>query len=270
LTNQTGLIYIRRMTGASNTHDLSPPNFLRLVGHPLRWHLLAELAQSDRQVRELTAALGRPQNLVSYHLGRLRRSGIVSASRSAADGRDTYYHLELARYRDLLAASGSALHRGIRLAPAPTAPPPNAAPLRVLFLCTGNSGRSQIAQALIEQAAPGTVVAASAGSHPKPLHPHAVAVMRARGSDISARRSKHLDELAGQRFDVVVTLCDRLREICPTFPDHPGLIHWSIADPSRIGDTTEETFAAFEATLAELDSRIGFLLSALQPMSEAA
>jgi protein-tyrosine-phosphatase len=258
------------MATDSGTHDLSSPKFLRLVGHPLRWHLLAELAHSDRQVRELTAALGRPQNLVSYHLGQLRRSGVVSASRGSADGRDAYYHLELTRYRSMLAASGSALHPGIRLAPESTALPPSAAPLRVLFLCTGNSARSQIAEALIEQAAAGAVVAASAGSHPKPLHPFAVAVMGARGSDISARRSKHLDELAGQRFDVVVTLCDRLREICPTFPDLPQLIHWSIADPSRIGETPEETFAAFEATVTELDKRIGFLLAGLQPMKEAA
>jgi protein-tyrosine-phosphatase len=111
-------------------------------------------------------------------------------------------------------------------------PPPALRP-RVLFLCTSNSARSQIAEALIEKLTGGAVDAYSAGSRTKPLNPNAVRVMRERGIDIAGRRSKHLDEFAGERFDYVVSLCDRVREVCPAFPDHPGLVHWSIPDRPR-------------------------------------
>src|SRR6188472_4113336 len=95
----------------------SPPRFLQLAGHPLRWRLLSELARSDRRVGELCALAGRRQSLVSYHLRRLRDGGLVSARRSAADGRDTYYVLDLARCGELLAGAGVALHPGIGTAP---------------------------------------------------------------------------------------------------------------------------------------------------------
>src|SRR6516165_6693075 len=95
--------------------DTVHPRFLRLAGHPVRWRLLTELAYSDRQVRELTDLLGRPQNLVSYHLSRLRADGIVTMRRSSADGRDAYYSVDLARCGELLTAAGAALHPGLRL-----------------------------------------------------------------------------------------------------------------------------------------------------------
>src|ERR687896_787482 len=97
----------------------SPPSFLRLAGHPLRWQLLSELARSDRQVRELTRALGKPQSLVSYHLGRLRAGRLVLMRRSSADGRDAYYSVDLARCGELLAAAGGALPPGLALPPPP-------------------------------------------------------------------------------------------------------------------------------------------------------
>ena len=74
---------------------MTPPEFLQLAGHPLRWRLLGELARSDRTVHELTGLVGEPQNLVSYHLGKLRDAGLVSARRSSADGRDAYYTVDL-------------------------------------------------------------------------------------------------------------------------------------------------------------------------------
>ena len=214
-------------------------------------------------MRELCALLGRPQNLVSYHLGKLRAEGLVSSRRSAADGRDSYYMLDLGRCGELLASSGRALHPALRLAEPPRREwdrPSRAARPRVLFLCTGNSARSQIAEALVEQLTGGAVDAASAGSHPKPLHPNAVRVMRERGIDIAGRRSKSQTEFADQRFDYVISLCDRVREVCPEFPDHPELIHWSMPDPAREGSTDAETFRAFERTARELATRIGFLL----------
>ena len=98
--------------------DLAPPEFLQLAGHPLRWRLLSELARSDRMVAELTTLVAEPQNLVSYHLGKLRDARLVSARRSSADRRDAYYTVDLTRVGELMSATGGALHPGLRLAPA--------------------------------------------------------------------------------------------------------------------------------------------------------
>jgi len=258
-------MYSRRVVATTGQDASSPPRFLRLAGHALRWRLLSELARSDRRVGELCALAGRRQSLVSYHLRQLRDGGLVSTRRSAADGRDTYYVLDLARCGELLAGAAVALHPGLAPAPRPRAGREHGvAPARVLFLCTGNSARSQIAEALAEQLSGGAVTAASAGSHPKPLHPNAVRVMQARGIDLAGRRSKHLAEFAAQRFDYVISLCDRVREVCPEFPGGPELIHWSIPDPARAPGSDEATLPAFERTAAELCTRIGFLIEAIE------
>jgi ArsR family transcriptional regulator, arsenate/arsenite/antimonite-responsive transcriptional repressor / arsenate reductase (thioredoxin) len=247
--------------------DPSPPSFLRLAGHPLRWRLLRELAESDRQVRELTALVGQPQSLVSYHLGLLLRGQLVRRGRSTADRRDAYYSLDLARCGELLIATGAALHPGLRLVQpvhpehGPVPPSPRA---RVLFLCTGNSARSPMAEALTRHLAPVTVEAFSAGSHPKSVHPNAVRVMYEHGIDLSGRRPRHLREFAQQRMDYVVSLCDRVRERLPHFPDDPERIHWSIADPAHDGDSDEETYPAFQQTATELATRVRFLLHRIQ------
>jgi ArsR family transcriptional regulator, arsenate/arsenite/antimonite-responsive transcriptional repressor / arsenate reductase (thioredoxin) len=249
---------------ASAHGSTSPPRFLQLAGHPLRWQLLSELARSDRRVGELCELAGRRQSLVSYHVRQLRDGGLVSVRRSAADGRDTYYLLDLARCGELLASAGVALHPA--LAPRATARMERNAGSTladVLFLCTGNSARSQMAEALCERLSQGAVCAMSAGSHPKPLHRSAVRVMRERGIDISARRSKPLSEFAGRRFDYVISLCDRVREICPEFPGAPGLIHWSIPDPARDAGDDQQALPAFERTATELETRIGFLIEAI-------
>jgi ArsR family transcriptional regulator, arsenate/arsenite/antimonite-responsive transcriptional repressor / arsenate reductase (thioredoxin) len=239
--------------------DAVPPQFLQLAGHPLRWLLLSELARSDQRVRELKALLGQPQNLVSYHLARLRAAGLVAVRRSSADRRDVYYSVDLTRCGELLTAAGTALHPGLRLIPPPVGE--IRSPARVLFLCTGNSARSQLAQAILEQMAAGTVTVASAGSHPRPLHPNAVRVMREDGIDISGRQATHLSVFAGQHFDYVISLCDRLREICPEFPGAGEVIHWSIPDPGAGGGDDVGTYPAFRAVAADLRSRIGFLLA---------
>jgi protein-tyrosine-phosphatase/DNA-binding transcriptional ArsR family regulator len=242
----------------------SPPRFLRLAGHPLRWRLLGELARSDRRVGELCELAGHRQSLVSYHLRQLRDSGLVSARRSLADGRDTYYVLELARCGELLASAGASLHPGLASAVGAHRGR-GRAPVgaSVLFLCTGNSARSQMAEALAEQLSGGVVRAASAGSHPKPLHPNAVRVMRERGIDLAGRRSKHLSEFTELPFDYVISLCDRVREVCPEFSGTPQAIHWSVRDPAREPGTDHETLPAFERVAAELETRISFLLEAI-------
>jgi protein-tyrosine-phosphatase/DNA-binding transcriptional ArsR family regulator len=249
-----------------------PPRILRLAGHPVRWRLLQELVHSDRAVAELTDLVEAPQSLVSYHLGQLRAGQLVSMRRSSADRRDSYYRVDFARCGELLQAAGAALHPALRLVPAPTTPDGSGGRrsrrrLRVLFLCTGNSARSQIAEALLQQQSDGTVEAASAGSNPKPLHPNAVRVMKQRGIDISANRTKHLDEFVSHRLDFVVTLCDRVREVCPEFPARPDLVHWSIPDPALEGSTERASYAAFERTASELEMRIHFLLAAINEPS---
>lgn len=242
-----------------------PPSFLRLVAHPLRWGLLRELVQSDRAVWELTQLMDAPQSLVSYHLRQLRAGELVSVRRSSADGRDRYYAIDLAGCTEQLQAAGGALHPALRLVPdlprVRRSDSRSRRRRRVLFLCSGNSARSQMAEALLEQISEGTVQTASAGSNPKVLHPHAVRVMKGRGIDISGNRTKHLDEFASQRFDFVITLCDRVREVCPEFPSHPNLVHWSIPDPAG------GAYRVFERTATELETRIRFLLALLEAQS---
>src|SRR5437763_14554921 len=96
---------------------MEPPQVLGLLSDPLRWQLVGELGRSDRRVGELVQIVGKPQNLVSYHLAELRRAGIVRARRSSADGRDVYYCADLFRCRDLLGEAGRSLHPGLSVAP---------------------------------------------------------------------------------------------------------------------------------------------------------
>ena len=124
----------------------------------------------------------------------------------------------------------------------------------VLFLCTGNSARSQMAEALIE-AVRRRRAGTQRGQPAEAAASRAVRVMRARGLDIAGRRSKHLDEFADARFDYVITLCDKVREVCPEFPGET--MHWSLRDPAAAPE------GAFERTAAELETRIGYLLRAL-------
>jgi protein-tyrosine-phosphatase/DNA-binding transcriptional ArsR family regulator len=238
------------------------PEALRLLAQPLRWRLLRALARSDRTVRELTDLTQERQSLVSYHLQALQRGGLVTRHRSTADGRDHYYAVDLRRCRTDLQASVRSLHPGLWPSSEHVRPKARARP-RVLFLCTGNSARSQIAEALTDQSSDGSVRAASAGSAPKPLHPNAVRVMRKRGVDIAGNRTKHLDEFVAQPFDLVVTLCDRVREVCPEFAAAPERAHWSLADPSEAGATLRASYPAFERTADDIEDRVSFLLDAL-------
>ncbi len=165
--------FVPRLT---STTSIAPPEFLQLAGHPLRWRLLSELSRSDRTVQELTTRVGEAQNLVSYHLRKLRDAGLVSARRSSFDGRDAYYAADLTRFGDLLSEAATSLHPGLRSGPPPVGEVRS--PVRVLFLCTGNSARSQIAEAIVRSRSRGAVEVHSAGSHPKPMHPNAVRVLR--------------------------------------------------------------------------------------------
>lgn len=240
-----------------------PPDVLGLLSDPVRWQIVQELGASDRRVGELVARVGRPQNLVSYHLAELRKAGVASARRSSADGRDVYYRVELTRCRDLLADAAGSLHPGLSMVSPPERDLRIPGRPRLLFLCTGNSARSQIAEALAAHRSNGQVTAASAGSHPKPLHPNAVRVLAERGIDISTRSSKPLARYARRRFDRVVTLCDKVREVCPELPGAPIASHWSIPDPAASGPDDDATYPAFVRVADDIEERVALLLADL-------
>jgi len=250
----------------ATTLPASPPSLLKLLAHELRWRLLSLLAQSDRRVQELVSLLGQPQNLISYHLGRLRQQALVRERRSAADRRDIYYSLDLERLKGLYFATGETLHPG--LAAAPVAAGAGVARAgqprrRVLFLCTHNSARSQLAEGLLRHLGGDSVEAASAGTEPSRVHPLAIRALEARGIDPRGQSSKGMDGLLGQQFDYVVTVCDRASESCPFFPGAPERLHWSLPDPSAVEGSEEERYRAFDETAEALTVRIRDLLARL-------
>lgn len=251
----------------SNTLALTqPPSFLKLVAHDLRWRTLSALAHSDYRVQELVRLLGEPQNLISYHLKRLRDARLVSEHRSAADGRDVYYSIDLERFRQLYYSAGEALHPSLT---SPNGWPQerNAVqeegadlpPVRVLFLCTHNSARSQMAEGIMRHLGGDTVAVHSAGSHPSYIHPDTVRAMAAMGIDISTHRPKSMGEFVGEVFDYIITVCDRVRESCPVFPGDPEHIHWSFPDPAAVEPESERS-EAFMRTAVELTTRIRYIL----------
>ncbi len=132
---------------------------------------------------------------------------------------------------------------------------------RVLFLCTHNAARSQMAEGILQHLSAGTVDVQSAGTEPSQVHPLAVsAVQRLLGVDISGQRSKHVDEFAGQRFDYVISLCDSARETCPLFPGDPERIHWRFDDPAAALGSDDDRYVAFRQVAAELERRLRQLL----------
>jgi arsenate reductase len=128
--------------------------------------------------------------------------------------------------------------------------------LRVLFLCTGNSARSQMAEGLLRLLGKDDFDVFSAGSHPQDLNPVAIQVMREIGVDISQQRSKHLNEYLGQAFDYVITVCDQANESCPTFPDDPKRIHWGYADPAAVVGDDAARYQAFRKVRDALRERL--------------
>lgn len=116
---------------------------------------------------------------------------------------------------------------------------------KVLFLCTGNSARSQMAEGFLRHEAGDRFEVVSAGTHPTTVRPEAVAVMSELGIDISGHRSKSVDEFAGANFDYVITVCDNANEACPVFPAKTQRLHWSFEDPAAVKGSRKERKAAF-------------------------
>jgi arsenate reductase len=136
------------------------------------------------------------------------------------------------------------------------------APIRVLFLCTHNSARSQIAEALLRHFGGEQFAAFSAGTEVTRVHPLALAVLAERGIPTDGLFSKHVQDFAGQRFDVVITVCDRARDACPVFPSGTEQMHWSFPDPSAAEGTEEERLNAFRAVRQGLTERLGPFIAA--------
>ena len=241
------------------------PEFVRLVSHPVRWRLISELGRSDLRVRELVTIAGEPQNLVSYHLRLLRDGGLVTSRRSSFDARDNYYHLDLDRCAQALTDVGVALHPALRMAPVPQSPPRRRGMSNVLFVCSGNSARSPIAEALLRHRAGSRVRVSSAGTHPKDrIHRLAIRVLREHyGIDIDGQEPRPIDSAHGSRFDRVVTLCDKAREALPHAEDWPR-VHWSIPDPVAAGNS----YPRFVSAAADIDARIRQLLPSLSTSTE--
>lgn len=199
------------------------------LGEEHRLGIVEELAASDRSPSELARRLDLPTNLLAHHLDVLDEVGLIERFVSAGDRRRRYVRL----VRGPLAELGVAVVR-----PAGT----------VLFVCSHNSARSQLAAALWRDRTGGLAI--SAGTHPADrVHPGAVAAARRAGLDLSEARPRGLE--TSPTAEVVVTVCDRAHEELD--PD-PGWWHWSIADPVPVG-----TDAAFDAAIADLDARIAIL-----------
>jgi arsenate reductase len=135
-------------------------------------------------------------------------------------------------------------------------------PIRVLILCTGNSARSQMAEAILNQKGRGRFAAESAGSQPAArVNPFAVEALREAGIDWKGRRPRGIDELGSSSWDVVITVCDRAKEACPIFPGQPALAHWGMEDPAAVEGDDESKRRAFREALQLISRRIDLMLA---------
>ncbi len=139
---------------------------------------------------------------------------------------------------------------------------PDRKPLRVLILCTGNSARSQIAEALLNRKGAGRIVAGSAGSHPaQRVNPLAVKALAEAGIDWRGHAPQGIDAVFKDPWDIVITVCDKAKEACPIFPGRPITAHWGMPDPAEVVGTDEERLRAFRDALTLLGRRIDLLLA---------
>lgn len=241
----------------------SMPAFIQLAAHPLRWQLITALSSGDHRVRELAARTHQPQNLISYHLRLLRDSGLIASTRSSHDRRDSYYHLNLQHCADQLAAAGPALHPGLHMTPSPPTDQLDAS-ASVLFVCTGNSARSPIAEALLRHHVGERLHVTSAGTKPRNyMHTNTSRVLRQEyGIDITGQQPRHLNRVDTANFTHIITLCDKARENCPDFNNHPGHHHWSIPDPATANH--RDSYPAFQHIANEINTRVHYLQATLR------
>ncbi len=204
------------------------------LGEPARLAIVDRLVLGDAAPGELSRALGVPSNLLAHHVKLLEKAGLVERSRSEGDHRRTYLRLRPEALADLAP-------EGVVRAP------------RVVFVCTHNSARSQLAAALWARRSP--VPAASAGTEPAArVHPLAVAAARGHGLSLGRARTAHVAEVL-RPGDLVVAVCDTAHEQLDV-----DRLHWSVPDPARAG--TDE---AFDRAFTDLADRVDRLAPAVQP-----
>ena len=129
-------------------------------------------------------------------------------------------------------------------------------PIRVLFVCTGNSARSVMAEALLRPHGGDRFEVHRAGTEPKGINPLTLNVLAAAGIDASFARSKSVDEFLGRSFDYVVTVCDQARQSCPVFPGAHESLHWGYEDPAAAQGTDDERLAVFRKVLIQIGERV--------------
>jgi protein-tyrosine-phosphatase len=207
------------------------------LADPARLRITDALADGDLSPSELTAMLAMPSNLLAHHLRVLEETGIITRRRSEGDRRRTYLRL----VPGVLDQPGG---------------PPGRAARRVLFVCTANSARSQLAAALWRQAS--TVAVASAGTHPaERINPGAIEAAGRQHLPLPRRKPQHID-LVREDGDLVITVCDLAYEELGGL----AVVHWSVPDPVPAGDPD-----GFDAALAELGRRVGLLAPRLTAAS---
>jgi protein-tyrosine-phosphatase/DNA-binding HxlR family transcriptional regulator len=210
------------------------------LADPHRVEIVDELAMSDRSPSELSDMLGLGSNLLAHHLRVLEGVGVVERQSSAGDGRRRYVRL----VPDALTAIAE--------------PRFTLVARNVLFVCTANSARSQLAAAVWNDQ--GEVPASSAGTRPADrIHPGAVAAASRAGLDLGKSHTRSIEQV-GERPDLVVTVCDVAREEYPTPRDGVRVLHWSIPDPARSASP-----AAFDEVLRRVSSRIDALAPHVLP-----
>jgi len=129
-------------------------------------------------------------------------------------------------------------------------------PIRVLFVCTGNSARSILAEAMLRQHGGSAFDVHSAGTHPSTVNPLTLEVLDEVGLEHAWARSKSVDEFRGQSFDYVITVCDQARQACPVFPGGGSSLHWGYEDPAATVGTAEERLAVFRSVMTQLGERV--------------
>jgi ArsR family transcriptional regulator, arsenate/arsenite/antimonite-responsive transcriptional repressor / arsenate reductase (thioredoxin) len=238
--------------------------FFRALADDTRLAIVRLLGLTDLRAGELGAQLALPQNALSYHLKQLRSIGLLRDRRSNEDGRDIYYSVDLERLHVLYAAAGDALHPAMNNHADAPMRSTLSQPLRVLFLCTHNRARSQLAEGIARYLAGDQVEAHSAGSTPTEPHPLTIEMLQEMGIPTDNLRSKSMQEFVDQEWDYVITTCDKVRGGCPVFPGDPKQIHWSFADPSA-EQGAEAQRRAFQTVKREMLTRIRYLLSLPHP-----
>lgn len=223
------------MSTKSNDQVLHRAAIHAALADPVRLAIVDHLLLADASPSELLEPLAIESNLLAHHLRVLTDAGVVTRSRSEADRRRTYVHLNSAALELMVPTAARQAHR-------------------VVFVCTQNSARSQLAAAIWNRQSP--LPATSAGTHPvEHIHPAAVAAARRHHLPLEIRRPQHLDDVL-DGADLVIAVCDNAHE---ELPSDPARIHWSIPDPVRVGADD-----AFDRTIGFLSERIGHIAPRLQ------